>query len=74
MVNDLRHILMEPLVDHQFLEGEPSDLTHVTRSVFGDGTEILCDFKAKRLEVDGKDYPLPVALEKEPEPRQSQQV
>jgi len=59
MLRKLKSTLLEPLVDHEFVEGDT-----VRRSRFGDGTETVCDYGRQRLAINGDDYPLPVNFKK----------
>jgi hypothetical protein len=69
MLKRLESTCLAALDDHAFLEGDPSAKTHVTRSHYSDGTEVLCDFGRERLEINGEPYPLPKDKAKiQPEP------
>jgi hypothetical protein len=59
MLRKLRSTLLEPLVDHELVEGDLRAGNHVTRSRFGDGTETVCDYRRRLLTINGDDYPLP---------------
>lgn len=59
MLKRLEGTCLAALEDHAFVEGDPASGSHVTRSRFSDGTEVLCDFGRLRLEINGAPYALP---------------
>ena len=66
VIGSLPGIGMAALVDHQVLEGDPAHGSLVTRSRFSNGLETLCDYGRSRLEINGRDYPLPNDFVKRP--------
>ncbi len=59
VIYNLPGIGLAALEDHQMLEGDPKQGSHVTRSRFSNGLQTLCDYGRSRLEIDGRNYPLP---------------
>lgn len=66
VIRALPGIGLAALEDHQVLEGDPTKGGHITRSRFSNGLETLCDYGRSRLEINGRDYPLPNDFVKRP--------
>ena len=66
VIRHLAGVGLAALEDHVLLEGDPAEGTQVTRSRFSNGLETLCDYKRSRLEINGREYPLPNDFVKRP--------
>ncbi len=66
MIDHLSGVGMASLVDHEILEGSWTLGNHITRSRFSNGIVTVCDYGRSRLEVNGKEYPLPNNFQKRP--------
>jgi len=64
IVNELSNLAYASLTDHQILERDKDK--YVSLSTFSDGTTILADHIHSRLEINGRDYPLPNGYKKRP--------
>jgi len=60
----LSNLAYASLTDHQILERDKDK--YVSLSTFSDGTTILADHIHSRLEINGRDYPLPNGYKKRP--------
>ncbi|MGI4788631.1 MAG: DUF5696 domain-containing protein [Janthinobacterium lividum] len=66
LIVNLPGIGLAALEDHQILEGDSMQGEYVSRSRFSNGIETLCDYGRNRLEINGRDYPLPNDFVKRP--------
>ena len=67
MIGRLSGAVTASLDDHRILDGDPMQNDHVTFSRFSNGTQVISDYRHGRLEVDGRDYPLPHDFVKRPQ-------